>query len=434
MENIADSKFFKGIDNLAAKMNNNKFLSAYSASASSTMGLIMVGAVFSIINTLCTTFGLYESYGTIYNYVDLGNSMTMGLLVLILVYNLGYNYAGNLGLNQTSNGVTALITFLIVAAPITTVTLADGSTFTGLSSTNLGASGMFVAMIVAFTTVKINEFCAKKNVVIKMPEVVPSALSAGFSATLPMLFSVVIWYGASLISNFCLNMDIPTLIMTILQYPLAGINSYPGVIVLVILQGCFWFVGIHGSGVLTPIVFPLIMTDVYTNMALISAGQDPVWTPMMAYQFASILGGNGNIWALEILGLRSKSEKVKAVSKAAVVPGAFSIGEPAIFGYPVMYNPTLALGFLTAMLVPVILASVLGELGILYPYITYIYAIVPFNLHNWFCTGFSIINLIFDICLIPICMLCYYPFYKVYEKRCIAEEMEAATEMENTGE
>ena len=46
------------------------------------------------------------------------------------------------------------------------------------------------------------------------------------------------------------------------------------------------------------------------------------------------------------MGLFSKSEQLKAVSKAAIVPGLFNINEPVIFGYPIMYNPIMCIPFI----------------------------------------------------------------------------------------
>ena len=44
--------------------------------------------------------------------------------------------------------------------------------------------------------------------------------------------------------------------------------------------------------------------------------------------------------------MQSKSEQLKAVSKAAIVPGLFNINEPVIFGYPIMYNPIMCIPFI----------------------------------------------------------------------------------------
>jgi PTS system cellobiose-specific IIC component len=423
-EKILESKFFQKLNSFSDKLNQNKFLSAYQSATGATMGILLVGAVFCIIAVVLSNFGVIQAGSTVYNMINLPYNMTMGLLSLFLSFIIAYNYAGKLKLSQLNNGLAGLICFLIVAAPVTTVQTAEGGSFTGMSNENFSASGMFVAMLVAWSVVQIDQFCREKNVRIKMPDVVPAALSQGFSAMLPLLFSVIGWYGISLIVNLISGgaQTIPSLIMAILRYPLAGINSYPGIIVLVLVQSLFWFLGIHGGGVVSTLTFPIQMADVAMNAALIAEGKAPVFTPIMALYAASLLGGGGNVMCLNLLGLRSKSEKIKAVTKAGLIPSLFSIGEPVIFGLPIMYNPILGLGFFVASAVPTIIASILGAMGVLAPLITLIYAIVPLNLYTWVCSGFAISWLVFILAMIPVGMLCYYPFFKIYEKQCVAEE------------
>jgi PTS system cellobiose-specific IIC component len=433
---ITNNKFVNGLNTVAEKLNKNKFLQAYQGAASSTMGVILVGAIFCILAVTLSNLHVIETGSTVYNILYTPYNMTMGLLCIILAYAIAYNYAENLSLKAASAGWASLLCFLMVAAPITTVTMEDGNSFTGLPTSNLGATGMFVAMIVAFVTVKIQELCIKKNIVIKMPDVIPAALGAGFSAMLPLLFNVIFWYGLSVIVSLASNgsMTIPSLIMTILRYPLAGIDSWIGIIVIVILSCLFWFLGIHGTGVVSAIMFPLMVQDAAANASLLAAGKALVFTPTMAYKASTLLGGAGNILCLNLLGLRSKSEKIKTVSRAALIPSFFSIGEPAIFGYPIMYNPIMGMGFIVASVVPTIIACIIGPLGLMGYQITVIYAIIPFNLSTWVCSGFDIHALIFILAMVPVGMLCWYPFFKAYEKECITEEATEAEELKKAQE
>ena len=65
--------------------------------------------------------------------------------------------------------------------------------------TYLGAQGMFIGFLVAWLTVKVEKWCVEKDVRIKMPDVCPPALVNGFSAILPLLFTVLIAYGVDVI-------------------------------------------------------------------------------------------------------------------------------------------------------------------------------------------------------------------------------------------
>ena len=69
-----------------------------------------------------------------------------------------------------------------------------------------------------------------------------------------------------------------------------------------------------------------------------------------------IMGGAGNTMPFSLMGLKSKSKRIQAVSKASFVPGLFGINEPAIFGYPIMYNGLLLIPF---MLCPMVCSALL---------------------------------------------------------------------------
>lgn len=90
---------------------------------------------------------------------------------------------------------------------------------------------------------------------------------------------------------------------------------------------------------------PLYIAAYATNAELAVAGKELVFNPIFLYGAVSILGGSGNTLPLCVRGLKSKSKQISAVSKAALVPGLFNINEPAIFGFPIMYNPILLIPF-----------------------------------------------------------------------------------------
>lgn len=62
-------------------------------------------------------------------------------------------------------GLNSILIFLIAAAPIKTVELAGeaAGTFTGMDTVALDAKGMFVAIIVALTSVQLTHFFEKHH-------------------------------------------------------------------------------------------------------------------------------------------------------------------------------------------------------------------------------------------------------------------------------
>ena len=158
-----------------------------------------------------------------------------------------------------------------------------------------------------------------------------------------------------------------------------------------------------------------------TNAELAAAGQPLVFSAIFLYGANGGIGGTGNTLPLVLMGLRSKSEQIRAVSKASLVPGLFNINEPVIFGFPIMYNPILLIPFL---LCPVVVMFFLWggySLGLLALPQVLILSCLPIGLSQ-FMTALDWKNALFPFIMIPVCWLVYYPFFKIYEKQCIEKE------------
>ena len=177
-------------------------------------GITLVGTVFMIVANLLTYSGLIETDGVVYSLLVKPYNMTCGMMSLVIVFGIAYVSAKlNRLKSPVSAGISSLLIFILVAAPAQTVTLADGSTMTVLDTTCLGGGGIFTAIIVALVTVKIITFCTEKNIVVKLPDVVPDSLSSSFTAMIPMVFSLLIFYGISEVLERAFGTTLPLLIM-----------------------------------------------------------------------------------------------------------------------------------------------------------------------------------------------------------------------------
>jgi len=381
MDKLYESKFMKGLQKFGEKLGSNKIFSAISKSMMGTMAIILVGAVFQIVATIPTLFGWFTTESATYKLIYAPYNMTMGLLSIFVVFMIGYNYAKSLGMKPMQNGMVALICFVMVAAPATTVTLADGATtMTVLNTSNLGASGLFVAILIGILTVNVTHFCEKKNIVIKMPDVVPSFLSEAFSAMLPLLFNIIIWYGISTILSLLTHgqMNLPLLITYILSIPLSAINTVPGMFIAVLFACLLWTFGIHGSMVVFIALMAIMIQNISANAAAVAAGNQPQFYATMLTGAMACAGGTGNTLGLVLLGLKSaKSKQLKAVSKAAIVPGIFNINEPVTFGFPIMYNPIMAIPYILTPLITMLILWGGYAIGFFKPAYVLIMSLLP---------------------------------------------------------
>lgn len=425
MEKLFESKAMIRLQEFGQNLGRNKFLAALQAAMMALMGIIMVGAISQIICAVGSEklLNLFPTGGEVYTIINLPYQFTMNSLSLWVVVLFAYNYAKNLKMKSPiMNAVDALVCFLIVAAALMTNEV--GQVF--IDMTYLGAQGMFIGFVVVFISVQIEKFCADKNIRIKMPDVVPPFLQDGFSSILPLLFSAILFLVAATLVSVGTNgaYTISSGFMAMLSYPLNTLTSVPGMFIIGIFGALLWCFGIHGTMILVPIVMPLGIQAAVANGALHEAGQPLVFYPVLLFGAIAMVGGTGNTWPLALMGLRSKSKQISAVSKISAIPGWFGINEPLTFGMPIMYNPVLCIPYVLNIPI-VMLLTYLGYMsGFLTPGWIAISALLPMGFGRYLST-LRWQNAIWDYIMIIPTAIIWFPFFKVYEKQLIAKEAEA---------
>lgn len=425
MDRLMESNFMKALQRGGEKLASNKGISALMTSMMGMMAVLLVGATCQILAALPTLFGWTTTQSAYYQAMMVPYNMTVGLLSIPLSFSLGYNFARNLGLKPLVNGISSVMLFLIVAAPLKTVTLASGGTFTGLDSANLGSNGIFTAILVSFLSVGVVYFFDRKRIVIKMPDAVPEGLGNSLNALLPFLANVAIWYGISIVVSTQAGTTLPLLITRVLSKPIAYLNSVPGMLVCLFIATTLWFFGIHGGIVVRAVLMPITLQCIVANGDAVAAGQAPVFYPVFLFEALGMGGGGGNTLSLILMSLRSKSEQLRAVAKAALVPGLCRINEPATFGFPIMYNPLLGIPYILNPMLTAIVLWIGYSVGFFKPpYIVMTTGLVPIGVQEFMQT-LAWQNLLMPVVAIVISGLCYYPFFKAYEKQLVEKEAAA---------
>lgn len=424
MEKIFESKILIQLQEFGKKVGQNLFLSAMQSAMMALTGLTMIGAISQILCSLGSEsfLGLFQSGDAVYTVLNMPYQFTMNYLTLWIVALFSFSYAKNMKLKApVVSSVNTLISFLLVAGG----TVVSESGQTGLDITFLGAQGMFVGFMVVFVSIRIEKFCVEKNIRIKMPDVVPSSLQNSFAAIVPFLFTVIVMLTVSTLVTALTGgaYTVCTGFKALLAAPLGTLTSVPGMFVLAIFAALMWCFGIHGSNILSPIVVPLTIQAATTNAALHEAGQPLIFFPIALYVYKSAIGGTGNTFPLVLMGLRSKSKQIKAVSKISLVPGWFLINEPLTFGLPIMYNPILCIPYVLNIPVIIALTWIAYETGFLSPAWIPITVLLPIGFTQYFST-LKWKNAIWDYLMMIPCAIIYYPFFKMYEKQLVAKEQE----------
>ena len=424
LERFANSKFMTKLQEFSVKLSTSPAFSTLSNGMGATMGLVMIGAVVQIICAIGGFFG-WKAGDTVYDSIYLVYNMTMGILAFFLAFSLAYNYAKKLKVNPLQSGFTSMVCFLLLCAPVQTVALADGTTKQVLDFAGLGSSSIFVAIIVGMFSVRITKFAVDHNWMLRLPDSVPEGVLNGFNSIIPAGINIILWYGLSLLIESFTGTTLANLIIYVLSIPINYLVSPVGMVIVLLLAQLFWFFGIHGTTVIYSVLM-IPMLEVYASNAELAAAGLPLEFSFIFLMGANgIMGGAGNTLPVCIMGYKSKSEQIRAVSRASLVPGLFGINEPMVFGFPIMYNPILLIPFVLCPIVVMGLMGIAYYFGLMaYPSVLVI-ACMPLIFQNYI-TTLDWKNCVFAVLMFPVCWLIWYPFFKLYEKQCIANEQAAA--------
>lgn len=429
---MKNSKFLEKLDNLlspiGAKLGNQKHLKSISTGMMMTLPLIVIGSIFLIIanppinpdivdpstaNIFVKFLLSWKEFAVEhYKILTAPFDMTMDIFGMMSAFTIAYCLAGEYKLNAAISGLISTSLFLLICAPSV-----DGN----ISTTFLGADGLFIAIIIALISVEISRLLRDRNLQFNFPDSVPPAVTAFVNSLLPMLINIIVLYGINvfLIAQFDMNM--PQAIMNVLNPALAVVDNVWGFLAIITFSNILWLFGINGSSLIFPIVFSLGITNTGLNNELMAAGQDPnVVMNLQMYRYA-IMGGAGNTLGLVLLMMKSKSTHLKSLGKVSIVPGICGINEPIIFGGPIVFNPILAIPFILMPIITVLLGYFVQTIGFVTPGFMVDPSFTPFFAQAYL-SGMDFKNVIFVFTLVAISLIVYYPFFKVYEKNMLKTE------------
>lgn len=400
------------------KVSNQKHLSAVRDGLIATIPITVIGAVFLLIPTLPFP-QVYVDFMS--KNADLAGKlfipfhMTLGLLSVYANFAIGSRLAKSYGYDGLSGGVIALLSFFVT---LNFTNLSEGSF---LSTAYLGGEGMFTAILTALFAVEVLHFCKKKNITIKLPEMVPPNVGSSFESLIPVAISVtIVWFIVHIV-GFDINAVINSVITPILSI---SSNSILTPLIFVLLTGIMWFFGIHPA-VLAAIMTPIWLVNSEANMLAAAAGQVIPNVGVQPFIFTFLwIGGGGGTLALSLLMSFSKSKQLKSLGRLSIGPGLFNINEPVLFGLPIVLNPILIIPFIVAPMIATFITYFAFTSGIV-PGMGYPLAAV-WNLPSVF-AGFvstaSIMGALLVLVNFVVMGLVYYPFFRIYEKKVLATEL-----------
>ncbi len=394
---------------VAAKMQANKILTAISRGLMMTMPILIIGSLTTLLGNLqIDAYQELIANNGIKDILKVVEDFTTNSLALYSVFTIAFSYVtAQTDDNGISAGIISILSFLVVTPRLV---MEETGAYV-ISMEWLGAKGLFGAMFVAIVVALIYRFFLEKKLVLKMPDSVPQFVSNSFSAIVPAVVIVFVFATVALLFKNTSYGSMHSLIYTLIQKPLSGLGTtLSAVVIIYILEGLVWFVGIHAIAVAV-VVLPIWLGAGVENLA----GASNIVTWGWVNTFAGVGGAGGTLGLVILFILRSKSEKNKSIGKLSFVPSLFNINEPVVFGVPIVLNPYLLIPFVFTPVISLSLAYGLTKIGIL-PVTSglTVPAGTPLFVSGYLTAGWQ--GALYQVFLIPLGMLIYYPFFRVYDK------------------
>lgn len=405
------------------KVSRNIYLRAIRDGFIASMPVILFSSIFLLIAYVPNIFGFKWDEAT-EALIMKPYGYTMGVVALLVAGTTAKSLTDSINrslpptnqINFMSTMLASITGFLLLAAD---------SLEKGFANGFLGTKGLLTAFISAFIVVNIYKVCVKNDVTIRMPEEVPPNISQVFKDLIPFTLSIVVLYGIDILSRSTVGTGTAEAVGTLLAPLFHAADGYVGITIIFGAFALFWFVGIHGPSIVEPAIAAITYANIETNFQLLEAGQqaDKILTPG-TQMFIVTMGGTGATLVVPFIFMwLSKSKRNKAIGRASVVPTFFGVNEPILFGAPIVLNPVFFVPFVFAPIANVwifkFFVDVLGmnSFFINLPWTT------PGPIGIAMGTGFGLWSFVLALTLIVVDVLIYYPFFKVYDKQILADEL-----------
>jgi len=402
-------------------LSQNKVLNIMKDGFMTITPIIIIGSLFLLLSTLGQSFNgakpLVPALADWTPKFALMSGLTMNFTSAYLSISTAIAYANMYKLDRNSSAMIGLITFLLININ----EIVDKT----ISVKAFAAESMFVTIIVVFVAMWVYRQCIEHKVTIKMPDSVPPAVGNAFASLIPMIIVSVSAWTIRTVANIDLTKMFNTFLTPIIN---AGDNIFAFTLYKA-ANNFLWSLGIHGTGMLGGIFKPLETQWLLENAEAFQAGVPipdlpHVWTTPLNRMITWTSSAWGLIFWLAI----SKVKRFKIVAAASAPSAVFSIAEPLIFSLPVMLNPYLMIPCIISPALAGAVAYLATMLKLVNPTFIDVPWMTPPPIIGFISTGGDWRGVVIVFIAFFIGILCYWPFFKAFER----EELKLEEEAENT--
>ena len=314
-------------------VSENTYMAAIRAGMVSVVPLTIIGGLFIIVAYLPLA-GWEAVVAPYLKLLEIPVTATFGVLAVFVCFAIGYDLGKRFKQEAIVSASIATVVFLMIQIRMEDQTL---------SMDGLGSQGLFTAILVAMLSVRVQKWFTDRNLVIKLPEGVPSVVYESFLSLSPLLFLVLLFWTV----RFVLGVDINALVQAAFKPVVFALNTLPGILVYAFMVTLLWSVGINGDNAMDAIVAPIFLQYLAANVEAVTQGLPLPY--ITAYGFFTSfvnVGGTGATIALALILWNSKEPGFRKVSRLSLPTQIFQVNEPIFFGIPIVLNPVFMVPYI----------------------------------------------------------------------------------------
>ena len=374
---------------IANRLGQERWLVALRDAFISLMPITIAGSLAVLIKSLITAAKVHLGWNTfafamqpLVSISDLVWRGTFSLYACFFALALGYQLAKNFEGNRLAAAIVSLSSFSLSIANYAEIRLHGESVVVknAFDISQFSTTGLFTAILFGSIGFLIYYACYKARFMLHLSTNMPHAEQAAFDSLIPAMVAIFSVGGINYLFQAVTHDYFGDWLLTTIQMPLVKWGQGFGTVLLVtLLVQVFWFFGINGLGVLSPILDSIWLTAQNGNITAATSGKVPpyVWVRGSFNVFAWFGGAGGTLMLIVAILVFSKRSDYRTIAKIALAPGIFNIGEPILLGLPVVLNPVYLIPFLLTPVVNVAFSYWVSVMGLVNPVQVAVPSIMP---------------------------------------------------------
>ena len=374
---------------IASRLGQERWLVALRDAFISLMPITIAGSLAVLIKSLITAAKVHIGWNTfafamqpLVSISDLVWRGTFSLYACFFALALGYQLAKNFEGNRLAAAIVSLSSFSLSIANYAEIRLHGESVVVknAFDINQFSTTGLFTAILFGSIGFLIYYACYKARFMLHLSTNMPHAEQAAFDSLIPAMVAIFSVGGINYLFQAVTHDYFGDWLLTTIQMPLVKWGQGFGTVLLVtLLVQVFWFFGINGLGVLSPILDSIWLTAQNGNITAATSGKVPpyVWVRGSFDVFAWFGGAGGTLMLIIAILAFSNRSDYRTIAKIALAPGIFNIGEPILLGLPVVLNPVYLIPFLLTPVVNVAFSYWVSVMGLVNPVQVAVPSIMP---------------------------------------------------------